>query len=131
MECKREQERSDYKRISSFQRNPNLPVESLTVPFNGRILPAVRLSDHASFWNKGYRAVMVTDPAFFRNPYYHRQSDTMQTLDFWFMAELVPGLVDFFQKASCSCILPPSHCPSEMESAAQVVSTRKLILSVL
>ncbi len=80
----------------SFQRNPNLPVVSLTVPFNGRILPAVRLSDHASFWDKGYRAVMVTDSAFFRNPHYHRQSDTLQTLDFGFMAELVLSLVGFF-----------------------------------
>lgn len=80
----------------SFQHNPNLPVESLTVPFNGRILPAVRLSDHASFWNKGYRAVMVTDSAFYRNPHYHRQSDTMKTLDLGFMAELVLSLVGFF-----------------------------------
>lgn len=80
----------------SFLRNPNLPVVSLTVPFNGRILPAVRLSDHASFWDKGYRAVMVTDSAFYRNPHYHRLSDTMQTLDFGFMAELVLSLVGFF-----------------------------------
>jgi len=79
----------------SFQRNPNLPVESLTVPFDGWILPSVRLSDHASFWSEGYRAVMVTDSAFFRNPNYHLPSDTMETLDFGFMAELVISLVTF------------------------------------
>jgi Zn-dependent M28 family amino/carboxypeptidase len=38
---------------NSFQRNPNLPVETLTVPFDGWIIPSVRLSDHASFWSKG------------------------------------------------------------------------------
>jgi len=81
---------------NSFRRNPRLPVVTLTVPFNGWIMPAVRLSDHASFWSKGYRAVMVTDSAFFRNPHYHRPSDTMETLDFDFMAELVVSLVDFF-----------------------------------
>jgi Zn-dependent M28 family amino/carboxypeptidase len=82
---------------NSFQRNPNLPVVSLTVPFNGWIMPAVRLSDHASFWSKGYRAVMLTDSAFFRNPHYHLPSDTMQTLDLEYMAELVNSLVVFFR----------------------------------
>jgi Zn-dependent M28 family amino/carboxypeptidase len=80
----------------SFLQNPDLPVVSLTVPFNGRILPAVRLSDHASFWDKGYPAVMVTDSAFFRNPHYHTRSDTMETLDVDFMAQLVKSLVNFF-----------------------------------
>lgn len=86
--------RSLRKRI---QRNPNLPVVSLTVPFNGWIMPSVRLSDHASFWSKGYRAVMLTDSAFYRNPHYHSASDTMETLDFSFMAELVISLVNFFE----------------------------------
>jgi Zn-dependent M28 family amino/carboxypeptidase len=80
----------------SFLRNPHLPVETLTVPFNGWILPSVRLSDHASFWNEGYRAVMVTDSAFFRNPHYHLPSDTMETLDVGFMADLVVSLVTYF-----------------------------------
>jgi hypothetical protein len=82
-----------------FERNPNLPVVGLTVPFDGWIMPAVRLSDHASFWSEGYRAVMVTDSAFYRNPHYHTASDTMQTLDVDFMAELVRSLVSFFKGA--------------------------------
>jgi Zn-dependent M28 family amino/carboxypeptidase len=84
------------KLLKSFKNNPNLPVVSLTVPFDGWIMPAVRLSDHASFWSKGYRAVMLTDTAFFRNPHYHLPSDTMQTLDFSYMAELVQNLISFF-----------------------------------
>ncbi|MGD9332320.1 MAG: M28 family peptidase, partial [Desulfobacterales bacterium] len=79
-----------------FQSNPNLPVVTLTVPLNGWVMPSVRLSDHASFWSKGYKAVMVTDGAFFRNPHYHRPSDTMETLDFDFMTELVVSLTHFF-----------------------------------
>ena len=81
---------------ASFRRNPNLPVVNLTVPLDGWIMPSVRLSDHASFWSKGYRAVMLTDSAYFRNPHYHLPSDTMQTLDFSYMAELVHSLVGFF-----------------------------------
>lgn len=82
---------------SAFANNADLPVIQLTVPFNGFILPSVRLSDHASFWDQGFKAVMITDTAFFRNPYYHTASDTMDTLDFDFMAELVESLLLFFK----------------------------------
>lgn len=78
--------------IAGLEKNPKLPVESLFVPFNGYILPVTRWSDHASFWDRGWPAVMVTDTAFLRNPNYHMASDTMATLDFAFMAELVRGL---------------------------------------
>jgi hypothetical protein len=86
--------------VQSFRGNPGLPVVSLSVPFNGWPLPAVRLSDHASFWDHGYRAVMITDTAFFRNPHYHLPSDTLDKLDFRFMAELVESLVSFFAGGS-------------------------------
>jgi hypothetical protein len=78
-----------------FQKNSDLPVIQLTVPFNGWIMPAVRLSDHASFWDQGFPAVMITDSAFYRNPNYHRPSDRMDTLDTRFMSELVESLVMF------------------------------------
>ena len=77
-------------------------VVDLTVPGGGWLLPAVRLSDHASFWDEGYKAVMVTDTAFFRNPHYHRASDTMEKLDFTFMAELVDSLIIFFRSCDLS-----------------------------
>jgi len=80
----------------AFQKNRDLPVIKLTVPFAGWVMPSVRLSDHASFWDQGYRAVMITDSAFYRNPYYHQPSDTMEKLDYTFMAELVESLVMFF-----------------------------------
>ena len=83
--------------FEAFQKNPELPVIKLKVPFNGRILPAIRLSDHASFWDQGFKAVMITDTAFFRNPHYHRSSDTMEKLDYRFMAELVESLLLFFK----------------------------------
>ncbi len=78
--------------LRGFRKNAHLPMESLFVPFNGWILPATRLSDHASFWDAGWPALMVTDTAFFRNPNYHLPSDTIDTLDFDFMAELVMSL---------------------------------------
>jgi Zn-dependent M28 family amino/carboxypeptidase len=81
---------------NSFKENRELPAVKLKVPFNGWILPSVRRSDHASFWDQGYKAVMVTDSAFLRNPHYHLASDTLETLDFNFMGELVESVLLFF-----------------------------------
>jgi len=83
----------------AFQDNPDLPVFALNVPLKGALLPPVRMSDQAPFWDAGYKAVMITDTAFYRNPHYHKASDTMETLDFGFMAELVESLVCFFDSA--------------------------------
>ncbi len=78
--------------LEAFRSNPDLPAEWLVVPFRGWLLPDVRLSDHAPFWDAGIPAVMVTDTAFYRNPHYHQPSDTIDTLDFGFMARLVESL---------------------------------------
>ena len=79
--------------FQSFKKNSQLPVETLFVPFNGLILPDTRLSDHSSFWDAGLPAVMITDTAFFRNPNYHTPKDTFDTLDYFFMAELIKSLL--------------------------------------
>jgi len=70
-----------------------LPVETLAVPGNGSLIPAVRLSDHSPFWDLDYPALMVTDTSFFRNPHYHGRSDTIETLDLEFMAKVCQGVV--------------------------------------
>lgn len=45
-------------------------------------------SDHAPFWEAGIPAIMWTDTSEFRNPHYHRASDTPQTLDYDFLANI-------------------------------------------
>jgi hypothetical protein len=81
--------------LNGFLKNQDLPAIKLTVPFNGWIMPAVRLSDHASFWDEGFKAVMITDSAFYRNPHYHLSTDTMDTLDYHFMAGVVKSLITY------------------------------------
>jgi len=39
-------------------------------------------SDHRNYWTFGYDALMINDTSFMRNPNYHLESDTMDTLDF-------------------------------------------------
>ena len=46
--------------LRGFRKNTNLAVELLFLPFDGWILPETRLSDHASFWDAGLPALMVT-----------------------------------------------------------------------
>ena len=70
-----------------------LPAVPLVVPGNGEILPDTRRSDHAPFWDKGYPAVMVTDTANFRSPHYHQPTDTLETLNIPFAAEVCRAVV--------------------------------------
>jgi hypothetical protein len=59
-------------------------------------LPATQglagLSDHRNYWQHGYQAVMISDASFLRNPHYHQATDTIDTLDFRRMAEVVNGV---------------------------------------
>ncbi|MEM9856438.1 MAG: M28 family peptidase [Bacteroidota bacterium] len=48
-----------------------------------------RRSDHAPFWAAGFQALFLTDGANFRNPHYHQGSDTPETLDYEFAANIV------------------------------------------
>ena len=61
-------------------------------------VPGVDLSDHAPFWNAGYRAIMITDTAFYRNHHYHEPSDTIDTLNFEYFSEVVSGLFQSFKQ---------------------------------
>jgi hypothetical protein len=66
----------------------DLPHVVLAVPGNGELLPDSRRSDHASFWDEGFRAIMVTDTTNFRNPHYHMPTDTLATLNLEFAAKV-------------------------------------------
>ncbi len=65
-----------------------LPLVPLVVPGNGETLKDTRRSDHASFWDRGYKAIMLTDTANFRSPHYHQPTDTIETLNLPFAAQV-------------------------------------------
>ena len=73
---------------NSMRQVSGLPIETLSVPGNGMLIPAVRLSDHSPFWDLGYPALMVTDTSFYRNLHDHRATHTIETLDLEFMAKV-------------------------------------------
>jgi Zn-dependent M28 family amino/carboxypeptidase len=71
---------------------PQLPLEFLMVPGNGEGMEEVRLSDHSTFWDEGFPAILVTDTSLLRNPNYHLPSDTIDTLNFEFMQKVAIGV---------------------------------------
>jgi hypothetical protein len=77
-----------------------LPYLSMAVPGRGEQLPDSRRSDHASFWDEGYRAIMVTDTTTFRSPHYHRPSDILATLNLPFAADVCRATAGVVMEAS-------------------------------
>jgi Zn-dependent M28 family amino/carboxypeptidase len=77
------------KAIRVFRQTGSIPSEGSAAP---EFLSGVGWSDHWSFWQEGYPAIMVTDTAPFRNPNYHRPTDKPDTLDYDRMARVVSGL---------------------------------------
>ncbi len=73
----------------AMERHTEIAVEQISAPRN---LTGIDFSDHRNYWECGYDAVMITDTAFYRNPNYHQDSDTIDTLDFDRMAQVVKGV---------------------------------------
>jgi len=71
-----------------------LPVLGLKVYLGlEKRFPHLRRSDHDPFWEAKLPAVMWTDTAEFRNPHYHRPTDTPETLDYAFLRDVTRLLV--------------------------------------
>lgn len=68
-----------------------LPVQGLALP--QWLVPDIRRSDHGSFWEFGYPAVLITDTGNFRSSLYHSAKDTPDTLRYDAMAVVVQQLV--------------------------------------
>lgn len=75
--------------IRTFREKAKFPSEGVALPW---WLPGIGWSDHWSFWQEGYDAIMITDTALFRNPNYHLMSDKPHTLDYDQMARVVEGI---------------------------------------
>ena len=75
--------------VAAFRRHARFPSEGFAGPAS---MPGVYWSDHWSFWQEGYPALMITDTAPFRNPAYHSAADTPDRIDYGAMARVVHGL---------------------------------------
>lgn len=66
-----------------------IDVQSINAPTT---ITGIDFSDHRNYWAQGFQALMINDTSFLRNPHYHQLSDTIDTLDFNRMAEVVRGV---------------------------------------
>ena len=73
----------------SFQRHSDISCQTATLP---SFSPGAKSSDHWSFWKEGYAALMVTDTAPLRYPYYHKPDDLPDKVRYDFLNAVVEGL---------------------------------------
>ena len=73
----------------AFSSRALVPVHAAALP---AALPGTGWSDHWAFWQAGYPALMVTDTAPWRYPWYHTPEDTPDKIDFEKLGDVVDGL---------------------------------------
>jgi Zn-dependent M28 family amino/carboxypeptidase len=75
--------------IGPFRRHTQFPTIGGTAPDQ---VPGIGWSDHWSFWQQGFPAIMITDTALFRYPHYHKTTDTPEKVDYDKLARITLGL---------------------------------------
>lgn len=78
-----------HQAIAAFRRHAEFPSQGVAAP---AFLPGVDWSDHASFWEQGYPAMMLTDTALYRYPWYHSAQDTPDKVDYARLARVTTAL---------------------------------------
>jgi hypothetical protein len=85
--------------VKSFARNfmteSDFPVECAAL-FG--FITGIDWSDHWSFWKMGYPAIMLTDIALFRYPWYHSSEDTPDKLNYHALARVTHGTYKALEK---------------------------------
>lgn len=77
------------KAIGSFRRHARFPSEGIAAPAT---IPGIDWSDHWAYREHGFPAMMVTDTAPYRYPYYHTAQDTPDKVDYERLALVVKGI---------------------------------------
>jgi Zn-dependent M28 family amino/carboxypeptidase len=76
--------------LGLFREEASFPSEGCAAP---GWVTGIGWSDHWSFWEEGFPAIMITDTAPFRYRYYHSTEDTPDKIDYDRMARVVAGLI--------------------------------------
>lgn len=78
-----------HRAIAAFRARGTMPTQGAAAP---GWVPGVWWSDHWSFWMNDYPAIMISDTAPYRYPFYHTPQDTPDKLDYARTARVVDGL---------------------------------------
>jgi hypothetical protein len=77
--------------LAAFRHTTQFPSEGTAAP---GWITGIGWSDHWSFWREGYRAIMITDTAFFRYDHYHTRKDTPERINYDRLARVTSGLAE-------------------------------------
>jgi hypothetical protein len=75
--------------LEIFRSKTAFPSEGIAAP---GWFPGIGWSDNWSFWKEGYPAIMITDTALFRYPYYHTHQDVPDNIEYEQMSRVVVGM---------------------------------------
>jgi hypothetical protein len=75
--------------MKSFRAHTHFPSIGGVAP---GFIPGISWSDHGSFAEYGFPAMMITDTAVFRYPHYHEPTDTPDRLDYGRLARVTKGV---------------------------------------
>lgn len=77
--------------FNGMKNGANIDVQKINMPEE---LGFADMSDQRNYWKFDIPAMMVNDTSFMRNPHYHKMSDSIETLDFNKMAEVVNCVIN-------------------------------------
>lgn len=83
--------------VGVFREKARVASEGAAIP---SFVEGADWSDHGPYWRQGYRALMVTDTAPFRNPHYHEATDVPERVDFRRLGLVTEGLVAVIEALS-------------------------------
>jgi len=84
--------------FKGMKKNADIDVQKVNLPAEAGLAD---MSDQRNYWKFGIPAMMVNDTSFMRNPHYHQMTDTIDTLDFHKMAEVVNCVVNAIRNLNC------------------------------
>jgi Zn-dependent M28 family amino/carboxypeptidase len=88
--------RSLLKKVTElFREHTQFPSQAGAFP---GFIPGIGWSDQWAFWQQGYQAIMITDTAPFRYPYYHTAKDTVDKIHYDNLTRVVTGLEKVIDK---------------------------------
>ncbi|MCX6556992.1 MAG: M28 family metallopeptidase [Candidatus Aminicenantes bacterium] len=86
-------------------------------------------SDHSSFWEQGYAALCGIEDS--DNPFYHRTSDTLETLDLAFATEAVQAslaaVAELAEPANTSAAAAPTGLQAQSQISASLFASAKTV----
>jgi hypothetical protein len=101
----------------------------VSLRLNKVINPSLTWSDHSSFWDQNYSALCGIEDS--NNPYYHHISDTLDTLDLDFTAEVVKAslatVADLAQPFDTLALAAPTGLQSRSQISAALFTSLKTV----